>query len=220
MPQHQTRDSWIDQFVLPAPGPGSLLAPFSQVIAAADLLKLAASNRSGLTRANFERAGTARYQVTVLADFTRDLDEDCAARLLSADEAQSLPGGDEAERSVRARAMMRSLTGAIEATSTLVEISQALIGVAEELLVTAGPGRRVELVAAVEALRTAAYTAAVSVEMNLFRITDAVKYDRLAARLTALDEILARADVVTRGVRARIAVQASGVPTQRSLFSG
>lgn len=220
MPQQQTRDSWIDQFVLPAPGPGSQLAPFSQVIAAADLLNLAASNRSGLSKQHFDRAGTARHEVAILADFTRDLDADCTARLLSADEAQSLPSGEEAERSIRARAMMRSLTGAIEATSTLIEISHALLGVAEELLVAAGPTRRVELVAAVEALRTAAYTAAVSVESNLFRITDSVKYDLLAARLTLLDEILARADVVTSGVRARIAVKASRLPSQRSLFSG
>ncbi len=211
--QHPKRASWIDQFVLRSDGPGGGLAPFSQALAAAELLARVAEDRSGLSRPTYDAIGTLRYQTALLADFARSLEADFHRQVQIADDSLRPDPLSDMDASRRARALMASLSAAIEATATLTEICHALLGVAEGLLVINRPKSRIEIVAAVEALRGAASTAVVSVQANIGRITDAVMYDRLTAMMRAVDHTIARADQISRTLRN--AGPAEALPAQR-----
>lgn len=200
--QH-AREDWIAQHFMRAGGPGGVLEPFSQVVAAADVLAHVATDRVGLARYGPTSIGTIAHQAVVLGDFARALRDDSTAMLRSAELAPAAAQGDEAGRALRARTLMHALSGAVESTATLIEVAQALLGVAESLQSVQRPKGRIELVAAVEGLRAGAATAYMTAEVNLDRITDAVKFDRLARRITAIDDVLDRSDRLVRSLRAR-----------------
>lgn len=199
--QHRAQPSWIDQFVLRGTGPGEALAPFGQVLAAAELLMVVADERAGLPRATYDRVRVAGHQVTVLADFAQRLEGDYVQCLRTADALR----GRDSDPSARARTLMRSLTGALEATATLSEVCHALVEVADTLTVVTRPKSRIEMIAAVEGIRGAACTAMMTVHTNLGQITDARIHDRLAARVAHVEQSLAYADDLSRRLREAVA---------------
>ncbi len=201
MYQHRAQPSWIDQFVLRGTGPGQALAPFGQVLAAAELLMVVADERAGLPRAPYDRVRVAGHQLEVLADFAQRLEGDFVQCLRTADALR----GKDSDPSARARTLMSSLTGALEATATLGEICQALLEVADTLTVIARPKSRIEVVAAVEGIRGAASSALVTVHSNLGRITDVRIHDRLASRVAPVGQTLAYADAISRRIRESVA---------------
>jgi formiminotetrahydrofolate cyclodeaminase len=205
---------WIDQFLYRGDGAGGTLAPFAQAISAADLLAEVAKDRGTLSRTDYETVRSLQYQAVLLADLARRLESDFTRDAHTAERAVRMSVLTDADVSYRAKTLMSAFTGAIEAFANLAEVCQALVTVAEGLTVITRPKRRIELVAAVEALRAAAGTSIVSVALNMGRITDAVVYDRLAAVLGTVDETLANADRVSAAIR-RSAMPTSGVPAQR-----
>lgn len=184
---------WIDQFILRGVGPGRGLAPFSQAVCAAELLISVAQDRARLTRPAYDAVGTLGYQAVLLADFARSLEADLTRHAQQAEQAVGMTVLTDADASDRARRLMTSLSGAIETYATLTEVCHALLVVAEGLLVVDRPKSRIELMAAVEALRATASTALVTVQVNVDRITDAVLYDRLEAVAHTVEQTLARA---------------------------
>lgn len=204
---HQSRVSWIDQFVLR----DDVFHPFRQVAFAAELLARVAEDRAGLTRATYDTVRTARYQALVLADLARLLDEDIAVLARRADESLT-PGVDPGQR---ARVLAASFTGTVRATATLVDTCHTLLGVARELLVVRRTRSRLELMAAVETLRGAASTAHLSVLANLPRVTDSGLYDELSVGLGSLDVTLALANRLSAAMRSDTAL-GGALPAQRA----
>lgn len=200
MPNQQVTDSWLGRFLLATDVPTCSLAPFSQAVTAADMLARVAENRSGLPPERFNRVGSVRYEAIILGKLARELDADCQEMLGSSSKADALAGhypyGYEP-----ARTAMISLSGAVEASAALLEVAQALLKVAEDLHVLTAPRGQIELVAAVEAVRTAVNTTAVILAMNLSRITYTVTYDRVVASLASVDGLLAMADRITLWIK-------------------
>jgi hypothetical protein len=195
--QHRIQHSWIDDFVLRGNGAGESLAPFSQTFAAAELLARVADERSGLPRQAYEQVGVAGRQIEMLADVAQRLETDFNGCVRASDSVRA-GGGDASDR---ARVLMRSLTGAVEATATLMEVCQALLDVAATLTVITRPKARIQIVAAVEGLRCATSVALVTVHSSLGRITDARVYDRLVKKVESAQSTLDYADRIARDLR-------------------
>lgn len=182
------------------------------------MLARVADDRVSLPRPQYEAFGTLRYQASLLADFARRLESDFLRQVRVADDSLKPDPLADNDASRRARALMSSLSAAIDATATLTEICHALLGVADGLLVVNSPKSRIEIIAAVEALRGAATTAQVTVQANISRITDAVLYDRLMAMMRNVDQTVSRAEELSRSIRS--GGPAEPLPSQRSDSSG
>jgi hypothetical protein len=195
---HRRRTSWIDQFVLRE----DVSNPFVQVITAAQQLSRVAEDRVGLSRAQYETAGTARHQALVLEDLARWLDDEVAGHGRRADEAL----GAETDPVERARVLAGALTGSVRASAMLVDVCHTLLGLAEKLLMVRRQANRLMLMAAVESLRGAASNAHLTVLLNLPRVTDVALYDELAGGVNSFDVTLAYANRVASALRSEAAV--------------
>ena len=196
----RVRRSWLDQFALRQDAEN----PFVQVVTAAQTIDAVAADRGGLNRDQYDAAVDVEQQARVLENLARWLDDDVAAHARRCDEAMS---DTDLDPESRARALAGGLTGAVRAHATLLDSCQTLLELAEQLLVVKRPASRLRLLSAVEAVRTAASTAHLTVLVNLPRITDVTLYDRLAARADAFDTTLADATRVAASLRSQVAVQ-------------
>lgn len=199
MSQRHVRTSWIDQFTLRE----DVNNPFVQVITAAQQIALVAEDRVGLSRAQYDAAADARAQARVLEDLARWLDDDVTMHGRRCDEALSTVLDPES----RARALASGLTGAVRAHATLLESCQALLQLAETLVVISRPSSRLRLLAAVESIRSAASAAHLTVLVNLPRITEVALYDKLVQRADTFDVTLAHANRVAASLRSQVAVR-------------
>jgi formiminotetrahydrofolate cyclodeaminase len=204
------RTSWIDQFVLRGQGAG--LSPFRLTISAGELLARVAEDRSGLPRPEYDALGTARHQARLLSELARLLDGDVTALALSADAA---PAAAE-DPVARAQVLSAALSGTVRATATLVDTCHSMLLLAEQLLVVRGMRSRLELMAAVEALRGASSTGHLTVLANLPRLTDSVLYDELESGLRSVEVTLALAQRISDSIRTDMAVRPS-MPAQRGI---
>ena len=205
------RASWIDQFVLR--GHGAPLSPFRLTVTAGEQLARVAEDRAGLPRAQYDALGTARHQARLLSELARMLDEDVASLARKADQAPA----STADPVERARVLSAALSGTVRATATLVDTCHSMLLLAEQLLVVRPMRSRLELMAAVEALRGAASTAHLTVLANLPRLTDSVLYDELESGLRSVEVSLALANRISQTIRDEMAVR-PGLPTQRVIF--
>lgn len=210
MASRRVHVSWIDQFVLR----GDTFSPFRQVIDAAEQMAQVAEDRSGLTRASYESVGAARGQAAALAEQARVLEQEILERARRADAA--IAEGSDASR---ARVLAESFSGTIRATSRLLDICDLLLELAEKLLVIRRTKTRIELIAAVEAVRGAASIGHLTVLANLPRITDAGLYDELSARRESLDQTLALANRLSAAMRSDT-LHGPVMPSQRLTFGG
>jgi formiminotetrahydrofolate cyclodeaminase len=203
--------SWIDQFVLRGPEAGGTLSPFRQVVSAGEQLAHVAEDRGGLPRPAYDALGTARHQARLLAELARLLDKDVASFALRSDAA---PAANE-DPVGRARELSASLSGAVRATATLLDTCHSMLLLAEQLLVVRRTRSRLELMAAVEAVRAAASTAHLTVLANLPRLTDSALYDELEGGLRSVEITLALAARVSEVIRSEMEPGKS-VPSQRT----
>lgn len=201
------RGSWLDQFVLRGTQPGGALSPFRVTVIAGEQLARVAEDRSGLPRAQYDALGTARHQARLLSELARLLDEDVSSHARQADTVAD----DDPIR--RARVLSTSLSGTVRATATLLDTCHSMLLLSEQLLVVRRTRSRLELMAAVEAIRGAASTAHLTVLANLPRLTDSALYDELERGLRSIDVTLGLADRVTRTVRHDM-TPGTGMPTQ------
>jgi hypothetical protein len=205
------RTSWIDQFVLR--GHGAALSPFRLAVTAGEQLARVAEDRSGLPRASYDALGTARHQARLLAELARMLDEDVASLARRADHAPAA-GLDPVSR---ARVLRTALSGTVRASATLVDTCHSMLLLAEQLLAVPRLRSRLELIASVETLRTAASTAHLTALGNLPRLTDSALYDELESGLQSVEVTLALASRISDTLRSEMA-QRSVLPPQRRVF--
>ncbi len=203
--------SWIDQFVLR----GDTFSPFRQAIDAAEQLAHVSEDRSGLTRSSYDAVGAVRSRAADLSEQLQALEREIVALAHHADAALA-KGFDQAER---ARVLAASFSGTIKATALLVDTCHTLLGLAEQLLVIRRTKSRIELIAAVEAIRGAASIGHLTVLANLPRITDVGLYDELSTRRESLDRTLALANRLSAAMRSDT-LQGPPLPSQRITAPG
>lgn len=206
-----SRAAWIDQFVLR--GHGASLSPFRLAITAGEQLARVAEDRSGLPRASYDALGTARHQARLLSELARLLDEDVNTLARRADAAPAATDDPVA----RARVLSSALSGTVRATATLVDTCHSMLLLAEQLLVVRRMRSRLELMAAVEALRGAASTAHLTVLANLPRLTDSVLYDELASGVRSVEVTLALANRISQTIRDEMELRPP-LPVQRGIY--
>lgn len=206
MTSRRVHVSWIDQFVVR----GDTFSPFRQVIDAADQLARVAEDRSGLTRSSYEAVGAVREQALSLAEQARRMEGITREQARRADAAIA----DEGDPTARARVLTSAFSRTIATTARLLDVCHELLVLAEQLLVIRRTKSRLELIAAVEAVRGAASIGHLTVLANLPRITDAGLYDRLSTRRESLDTTLALANRLSAAMRSDT-LQGPVLPSQR-----
>ncbi|MFI9269979.1 cyclodeaminase/cyclohydrolase family protein [Kitasatospora sp. NPDC052896] len=204
------RDLTISEFLdrlagrVPAPGGGATAALHAAQAAA--LLGMVARYSTGAAYAVHQEvvqriireSDTLRGRALTLA-------EQDAAAFTAVTEAYRMPRESEDERTARSAAIARTLAGAARPPADVITAALDAVELAEALLPIGNPNVVTDIAAAAEAARAAAVTARVNVEINLAGIRDERVRSGLLAETARVDEITARADLVTAAVREEIA---------------
>jgi formiminotetrahydrofolate cyclodeaminase len=189
---------------IPAPGGGASAALHAAQAAA--LLGMVARYSDGPKYAEHQEAiGRTVAESDRLRGLAIQLAEDDAAAFGAVAEAYRLPKANDDEKAARSAAIAAALVGAAEPPARVVELAEHLVALAEELLPIGNRNVVSDVAAAAEALRAAAGTAQVNVEVNLSGIKNQTVRAALAARAEKADGIKTRADKVTATVREEIA---------------
>lgn len=147
--------------------------------------------------------------VTAAADDLRAqalaLAEDDAAVFTEVARAYALPKATEEESAARSAAIATALAAAVRVPADVVQVADRTLGLAEQLLPIGNRNMISDVAAAAEAARAAATTARVNVEINLAGIRDAAVRNELAGAVSAVNDVVARAEQVTTAVRAELA---------------
>ncbi len=101
----------------------------------------------------------------------------------------------------RAAAVSAALLGAARVPAEVIRVADEILGLAEELEPIGNRNVITDVAAAADAARAAATTARVNVEVNLGGIADPAVVAELRAAVAGVDDLAARADKVTAGVR-------------------
>lgn len=188
---------------VPAPGGGASAALHAAQAGA--LLAMVARYSDGERYA--EHAEAIRE---VLAEAERlrrqalNLAEQDAEAFSAVGEAYGLPKQTEQERAARSAAIQQALAGAAQPPASTVAVAQRLVELAEDLLPIGNRNVITDVAAAAEAARAAAATARVNVEINLAHLKDPMVRQRYEKAVSAVDELLARAEKITTAVREAI----------------
>jgi formiminotetrahydrofolate cyclodeaminase len=204
------RDQSIGTFLaelaarVPAPGGGAVAALHGAQAAA--LLAMVARYSDGP-----KYAAGAELITGVLAAADRER-EDClelagadAAAFAAVGAAYALPRGSDADKSARSAAIAAALAAAAGPPAQVIAAASHLLDLAEALLPAGNRNLITDVAAAAEAIRAAAATARVNVEVNLAGMTDRAARDRYRAAIAGVDGLLDRAGAVTATVRAELA---------------
>jgi formiminotetrahydrofolate cyclodeaminase len=204
---HETTiGAFLDQLAarLPAPGGGATAA--LDAAQGAALLAMVARYTQGPKYA--EHAHTVGV---VLAEADR-LRAECAD-LIAADAsafgsvaaAYRLPKDTAGQLADRSAAVATALITAAEPPAAVIAAAAKLIDLAETLLPLANRSVVTDVAAAAQAIRSAAGSARINVEVNRAGVTDAAASERLTAAISGVDQLMERADLITADVRAGLA---------------
>lgn len=189
---------------VPAPGGGAVAALHAAQAAA--LLGMVARYSDGPAYA--AHAGVVE-RVREAADTVRDealsLAEDDAAAFSAVAEAYRMPKDTDEERSVRSAVIAQALAGAAEPPVAVIATAARLVVLAEELAPVGNPQVITDVAAAAAAVRAAAITSRVNIEVNLTGVGDEQERQRLVAVAAGAESIAVRADAVTAAVREKLA---------------
>jgi formiminotetrahydrofolate cyclodeaminase len=203
--QEQTIGAYLERLAAREPAPGGGAAAALHAAQGAALLAMVARYTTGDRYA--ELAGEIAV-VTAEADRLRaralELAAADAAAFTAVTEAYRLPRADEEQKAARSRAIAGALAGAARPPAEVVAVARELTVLAERLLPIGNPNVVTDVAAAAEAVRAAAATARVNVEINLGGIKDEGVRAELAAAVRDVDDIARRSEAVTAAVREAI----------------
>lgn len=187
-----------------APGGGGVAA--LQAAQAAALVAMVARYSDGP-----RSAGHAELIASVLGEADQ-LRADCV-ELITADAeafgtvaaAYKLPRETADQKAVRSAAIAAALVPATRPQAEVIAACSRLIGLAEALRPVANRSVLGDLAAAVASIRAAAATGRINIEANAQGMSDRAAAGRYRELAASVDDLLARADGVTAGVRADLA---------------
>ncbi|WP_255949417.1 cyclodeaminase/cyclohydrolase family protein [Streptomyces odontomachi] len=219
----ETVGGYLDRLAAKLPAPGGGAAAALHAAQAAALLGMVArystveraDRRSSAEGGGGRRAGEKyaahAHVIARIASITDDLRatalalaEDDARAFTAVTDAYRLPRGTDEEKAARSAAIARALAGAATPPHEVIGVALRTVELAEELLPIGNRNVLTDVAAAAEALRAAAVTAQINVEINLTGIKDPVVRTELTAAIARVDGIRARAEQVTAAVRKEI----------------
>ena len=127
-----------------------------------------------------------------------------AAAFGSVAAAYTLPKDTGEQKAARSAAIAAALVTAAEPPAAVIAAATRLLDLAEELRPAGNRTVLSDIAAAAEAIRAAAATARINVEVNLAGITDTAASARYGEIAAGVDMLLDRADAVTAAVRAEL----------------
>ena len=202
----ETIRAFLDQLAARLPAPGGGATATLHAAQAAALLAMVARYSEGPKYA--EHAQTVRR---VLAEAERlrgectDLVAADAGAFASVAASYALPRDTPAQKAARSAAIAATLITAAEPPAEVIKAAGRLLDLAEDLRPVANRTVLSDVAAAAEAIRAAAATGRINVEVNLSGITDAAAREVYADVVARVDILLARADKVAAAVRAELA---------------
>jgi formiminotetrahydrofolate cyclodeaminase len=196
--------AFLDQLAARVSAPGGGATAALHAAQAAALLAMVARYSDG-----------ARYDAELMNRIVAEADElrQDALTLAEADAdafaavgaAYRLPRATEQEQTARSASISSALASAARPPADVVRTALLLVSLAEELLPAGNRGMIADVAAAAAAVRAAAVTARLMIEVNLKGITDVSLRDELQATAAAADAIVPRADQIVAAVRQEIA---------------
>jgi formiminotetrahydrofolate cyclodeaminase len=197
--------AFLDRLAARVPAPGGGATAALHAAQAAALLAMVARYSDG---ARYD-AGLM-HRIVAEADSLREdalsLAEADADAFASVAAAYRLPRETEQERAARSASISSALAGAARPPADVVRTALLLVSLAEELLPAGNRQMIADVAAAAEAVRAAAVTARLMIEVNLKGITDPALRDEFAATAAPAGEIVRRADEIIAAVRQEIAL--------------
>ncbi|MFE4668782.1 cyclodeaminase/cyclohydrolase family protein [Streptomyces sp. NPDC056716] len=204
--QHETIGEFLGALAARVPAPGGGAAAGLHAAVAAALLGMVARYTTGHRYAEHAERITELIDATDRwrADALRSAQDDAQAFGAVA-KAYGLPKGTPEARRTRSAAIARALTLAAQPPTAVIGLAHALLPAARELRTIGNRSVLADVAAAAEAVRAAAVTARINVEVNLPGITDAAVRTDLRNTAGTVDRIVIGADEITAAVRAEIA---------------
>jgi methenyltetrahydrofolate cyclohydrolase len=196
-------EEYVNRLASGEPTPGGGATAAVQLAQAAGLLSMAAnfSTGSGGPGGQAERIGSAVRRLIPQALALADDDEQAFGQAAA---AYDLPADTEADASRRSREVQRGLHQAATPPLGLVELGGTLLGLARELEQDANPNVLSDIAAAAASIRSAASTAAATLETNAAHLADEAAVRRLQDSVVQADELAAACDALSARLRARI----------------
>jgi methenyltetrahydrofolate cyclohydrolase len=203
--REETIGAFLERLSARVPAPGGGASAALHAAQAAALLGMVARYSDGAKYA--QHAGVIA-SVIVGTDELRqralELAAADAAAFTTVTDAYRLPKDTDELSAVRSAAIAQALAGAAGPPSGVVGAALRLVELAEDLLPVGNPTVITDVAAAAEALRAAATTSRVNIEVNLRGITDPAVAAELNQVAALVDGIAGRAERVTAAVRNKI----------------
>lgn len=202
----ETLGTFLDKLAAREPAPGGGATAALHAAQAAALLAMVARYSDG---PKYAEHAAVIADVLTAAD---NLRSEClglvaadAAAFGSVAAAYALPRDTDEAKAARSAAIAAALITAARPPADVIAASGRLCDLAEVLAPVGNRNVISDVAAAAEAIRAAAATARVNVEVNLAGITDVGASDQYAAALAGVDALLARAEAVSAAVRKELA---------------
>ncbi len=196
---------FLDRLAGRVPAPGGGAAAAVQVAMGAALLGMAARYTTGQEHAGHQvTIGRIITEADELRGIALRLAEADADAFTAAAGAYQLPKSTEEEKAARAAAIAHALVNVTWPSAKVISLAEIVVDIAGALAVISSRNVISEIAAAAEAARAAAATARVNVEINLAGITDEQASLEMIAETGKADDIIARAEQITRSIREQI----------------
>lgn len=191
----ETITVFLDQLAARVPAPGGGATAALHAAQAAALLAMVARYSKGdeMERITAE-ADELRGDALTLADADAEAFGAVAA-------AYALPRGSEEEKQARSAAIAAGLAGAARPPADVIRTALSLTGLAEDLLPAGNRNVITDVAAAAAAVRAAAVTSQLNIEVNLRGIKDGAVREELTATAAMADQIAERADRIVTAIR-------------------
>jgi methenyltetrahydrofolate cyclohydrolase len=202
----ETLGTFLDKLAAREPAPGGGAAAALHAAQGAALLAMVARYSDGPKYAEHAEAiGEVLTAADILRAESLDLVAADAAAFGSVAAAYALPRDTDERKAARSAAIAAALITATRPPADVIAVSARLTDLAEMLMPVGNRNVISDVAAAAEAIRAAAATARINVEVNLPGITDAEARDEYVTVLAGVDALLTRAEAVSGAIRKGLA---------------
>jgi formiminotetrahydrofolate cyclodeaminase len=193
-----TITAFLDQLAARVPAPGGGATAALHAAQAAALLAMVARYSQG---PEMERIAAEADELRAAALALAEADAEAFGAVAA---AYGLPRGSDADKQARSAAIAAGLAGAARPPADVIRTAARLAGLAAELLPAGNRNVITDVAAAAAAIRAAAVTSGVNIEVNLRGIKDAAVREELTATAALAGQIAERADQIVTAVRAEL----------------
>jgi methenyltetrahydrofolate cyclohydrolase len=203
--REQTIEAFLTDLAARIPAPGGGATAALHAAQAAALLAMVARYSDGPKyAADASEISSVREDADQLRESCTHLMAAAAAAFEAVTAAYRLPRDTPELAGERSAAIAAAMGGAAEPPAAVVAAAGRLLKMAEVLLPIGNRNVVSDVAAAAEAIRAAAATARISIEINLRGITDTAARARFADSVEAADQLEARAAQLSGAIRAEL----------------